>query len=57
MPEHAATTWAQLRAQFDETQCMDAVYTAGQYTQVSMFLNTFGVQLDKGLKLDPDLKA
>ena len=53
----SGATWAQLRAQFDETQCMDAVYTAGHYTQVSMVLNSFGVQLDKGLTLDPDLKA
>ena len=50
-------TWAQLRTHFDETACMDAVYTAGQYTQVSMFLNTFGVQLDRGQVLDPDLRA
>lgn len=50
-------TWSQLRARLGETACMDAVYTAGQYVQVSMFLNTFGVQLDAGLKLDPDLAA
>ena len=49
-------TWAQLRAHFDEKACMDAVYTAGQYTQVSMFLNTFGVQLDCGQTLDADLR-
>ena len=49
--------WAQLKAHFDEKQCMDAVFTAGQYTQVSMFLNTFGVQLDAGQTLDPDLKG
>jgi 4-carboxymuconolactone decarboxylase len=49
--------WAQLKAHFDEKQCMDAVFTAGQYTQVSMFLNTFGVQLDAGQTLDPDLRA
>ena len=49
--------WAQLRSHFDEKQCMDAVFTAGQYTQVSMFLNTFGVQLDAGQTLDPDLKG
>ena len=49
--------WAQLKAHFDEKQCMDAVFTAGQYTQVSMFLNTFGVQLDEGQTLDPDLKG
>jgi len=50
-------TWARLRAHFNEKQCMDVVFTAGQYTQVSMMLNTFGVQLDPGQTLDPDLKA
>ncbi|HZZ87182.1 MAG TPA: carboxymuconolactone decarboxylase family protein, partial [Caulobacteraceae bacterium] len=50
-------TWTQLKAHFDEKQCMDVVFTAGQYTQVSMFLNTFGVQLDEGQILDPDLRA
>ena len=50
-------TWAQLKAHFDEKQCMDVVFTAGQYTQVSMFLNSFGVQLDPGQTLDPDLRA
>jgi alkylhydroperoxidase family enzyme len=50
-------TWAELSAAFTPKQCMDAVFTAGQYTQVSMFLNTFGVQLDEGLTLDPDLKG
>ena len=29
--------------------------TVAQYTQVSMMLNTFGVQLDEDLTLDPDL--
>ncbi len=51
------TTWARLTAHFTQKQCMDAVFTAGQYTQVSMMLNTFGVQLDAGLHLDPDLDA
>lgn len=50
-------TWAEMREYFTQKQCMDAVFTAGQYTQVSMFLNTFGVQLDEGQVLDPDLKA
>ena len=36
---------------------MDVVFTAGQYTQVSMMLNSFGVQLDAGQTLDPDLKG
>ena len=50
-------TWTALSAHFDEKQRMDVVFTAGQYTQVSMFLNTFGVQLDAGQTLDPDLKG
>ena len=50
-------TWAELRRHYSEKQCMDVVFTAGQYTQVSMMLNTFGVQLDAGQTLDPDLKG
>ncbi|WP_395646089.1 carboxymuconolactone decarboxylase family protein [Terricaulis sp.] len=50
-------TWAALKAHFSDKQCMDVVFTAGQYTQVSMMLNTFGVQLDAGQTLDPDLKG
>ena len=34
----------------------DVVFTGAQYTLVSMILNSFGVQLDPGLPLDPDLK-
>lgn len=49
--------WAGLRRSFSEKQCMDLVFTCGQYTQVSMILNTFGVQLDEGQILDPDLRA
>jgi 4-carboxymuconolactone decarboxylase len=36
-------------------QKMDLVMTVGQYTQVSMMLNSFGVQLDPGQELDPAL--
>jgi len=50
-------TWAELRKHFGEKACMDVVFTVGQYTQVSMMLNTFGVQLDEGQTLDPDLKG
>lgn len=50
-------TWTALRKHFTEKQCMDVVFTAGQYTQVSMILNTFGIQLDEGQTLDPDLKG
>jgi len=50
-------TWAALKLHYDDKQCMDVVFTAGQYTQVSMMLNSFGVQLDAGQTLDPDLKG
>jgi alkylhydroperoxidase family enzyme len=50
-------TWALLGKSFTQKQQMDVAFTVGQYTQVSMFLNTFGVQLDEGQTLDPDLKA
>ena len=46
--------WAAL-TDFSEKQRMDLVMTVGQYTQVSMMLNSFGVQLDPGYTLDPDL--
>ena len=48
-------TWAALKTHFTDKQCMDVVFSAGQYTQVSMILNSFGVQLDAGQTLDPDL--
>jgi len=37
-------------------QRMDVVFTVVQYVQVSTILNTFGVQLDAGQRLDPDLR-
>ena len=49
--------WAELGKHFTDKQRMDVVFTTGQYTQVSMILNTFGVQLDAGQTLDPDLKG
>jgi alkylhydroperoxidase family enzyme len=50
-------TWAALKRHFDDFECMDVVFAAGLYTQISMALNTFGVQLEEGLELDPDLAA
>lgn len=47
-------TWAAL-SELSEKQRMDLVMTVGQYTQVSMMLNSFGIQLDDDLTLDPDL--
>ena len=52
----ADATWAAL-ADLTEKQRMDLVMTVGQYSQVSMMLNSFGVQLDDDLDLDPDLRA
>jgi len=49
--------WAELSRHFSDRQRMDVVFTAGQYTQVSMILNSFGVQLDDGQVLDPDLRG
>ena len=51
------SAWQALAAHFSPKQCMDVVFTVGQYTQVSMLLNSFGVQLDAGQVLDPDLAA
>jgi alkylhydroperoxidase family enzyme len=47
--------WSALTRHLREEQCMDLVYTVGQYTQVSMLLNSFGVQPDRDLVIDPDL--
>ncbi len=40
------TTWAELSATWSEQQMMDLVFAVGQYTLVSMALNSFGVQLE-----------
>jgi 4-carboxymuconolactone decarboxylase len=48
-------TWRLLCGFLGEQQRMDLVFTVGQYTLVSMFLNSFGVPLDDFLTLDPDL--
>jgi alkylhydroperoxidase family enzyme len=50
----ADTTWTALAPLGDRGRT-DLVYTVGQYTQVSMLLNSCGVQLDPGLAADPDL--
>lgn len=46
-------TWAAL-AELGDKGRMDLVFTVGQYTQVSMMLNSFGVQLESG-EPDPEL--
>ena len=47
--------WNDLTSLYNERACMDVVFTVGQYTQVSMMLNSFGVQLEPNESLDPDL--
>jgi 4-carboxymuconolactone decarboxylase len=49
--------WTQLMKHFNEQQRMDIVFAVGQYTLVSMLLNSFGVQLEEDQTLDPDLKV
>ena len=49
-----STTWDAL-SELGDTGRADLVFTVGQYTQVSMILNSFGVQLDPGQQLDPAL--
>ena len=48
------TTWAELEP-LGEKGRMDVVFTVGQYTQVSMMLNTFGIQLEDQDVADPEL--
>lgn len=48
-------TWAALGGFLNEAQRMDVVFTCGHYAQVCMILNTFGIQLEPGVALDPDL--
>jgi alkylhydroperoxidase family enzyme len=49
-------TWAALAPLGDKGR-MDLVFTVGQYTQVSMILNSFGIQVEEGWEVDPDLNA
>ena len=42
-------TWTALAERYSAPQLMDAVFAVGQYTLVSMALNSFGVQLDPGV--------
>ena len=43
------STWAELGKRYDTRQLMDVVFAVGQYTLVSMALNTLGVQRDAGV--------
>jgi len=46
-------TWEALQARWNRQQLMDIVFAVGQYTLVSMALNTFGVQIDDGVDRFP----
>jgi len=43
-------SWTALCEHYSTQQLMDFVFTVGQYHLVSMALNTFGVQLEPGVK-------
>ena len=47
-------TWRALTERYNVEQLLDLVFTVGQYTLVSMALNTLGVELDEGLKGFPE---
>ena len=49
----ADTTWASLATRWNERELMDLVFAVGQYTLVSMALNTFGVQLEDDTEAFP----
>ena len=42
-------TWRGLSAEFDEQQLLDVIFTVGQYTLVSMALNSCEVERDDGV--------
>jgi len=46
-------TWRTLAASYGNEQMMDVVFTVGQYTLVSMALNSFGVEIDAELPRVP----
>jgi 4-carboxymuconolactone decarboxylase len=49
-------TWNALAKRYNKQQLMDVVATVGHYKLVSMFLNSFGVQLDEGVPGFPEGK-
>jgi 4-carboxymuconolactone decarboxylase len=51
-------TWEALTARWNDKQLMDIVFTVGQYTLVSMALNSFGVQIEDDVeRFPPELFA
>jgi len=47
-------TWTALKETWTDEQLIDIIFAAGQYTLVSMALNSLGVQLDDGVPGWPD---
>lgn len=50
-------TWQQLSKRYDIPQIMDIIFTVGQYTLVSMALNSLGVELEDGVAGFPSQTA
>tara|TARA_B110000444_G_C18773363_1_gene563712 strand:- start:60 stop:614 length:555 start_codon:yes stop_codon:yes gene_type:complete len=46
----SSSVWQGLTSYYNTQQMMDIVFAVGNYNLVSMALNSFGVQLDEGLK-------
>jgi alkylhydroperoxidase family enzyme len=47
-------TWSALAQRWSDEQLLDLIFTVGQYTLVSMALNSVGVPLDDGVPGFPD---
>jgi alkylhydroperoxidase family enzyme len=47
-------TWAELQRIWDDRQILDLIFAVGQYTLVSMALNSLGVALDDGVPGFPE---
>ena len=43
-------TWNRLATRYDENQLREVVLIVGNYTQLSMFQNTLGAQLEPGIE-------
>jgi alkylhydroperoxidase family enzyme len=48
------STWRTLAARYNTEQLLDLIFAAGQYTLVSMALNSCGVQLEAGYERFPN---
>jgi alkylhydroperoxidase family enzyme len=47
-------TWQRLGKHYDTHQVIDLVFAVGQYTLVSMALNSFGVQIEEEKRPEPE---